>query len=123
MIKKINVDVFKSASFGDCTNGGLTSRKRSMFLFVDCTREEAVEECEKFGINPEDQLLLVRRELWGERHDYAEPLVKPERMAQCFGGNFVYTSDSRFHEWTGCWNPMPVHDRFDTWEDFNALSV
>lgn len=120
-IKTIGVYVYRSG-LGDCTNHGVTYRYDRMQLLVDCEREQALHYCEEKGLDPNRQLILVRRELWGERHDYAEPLMKPENRAQTAGGNFIYTSDSRFHEYTGSWQPIQVHDRFDTWSDFDALS-
>jgi hypothetical protein len=45
-----------------------------------------------------------------------------------FGGNFGYSSDSRFseavRELTGSphYGAVPIHDRFDTPEDHEALS-
>ena len=35
-----------------------------------------------------------------------------------FGGNFVYTSDSRFPSDY----PIPIHDRFETQEQYDQLS-
>lgn len=121
-MKKISVYVYRD-NLGDCTNNGVTSRNSSMLLFVDCDREDAISWCKEHHYDPNEQLILVRRNLWGERHDYAEPLVKPENMAQCAGGNFVYSCDSRFREYTKSWQPISVHDRFDTWEDFDHLSI
>jgi len=111
------VSVYRSP-LGDCTGGGVTSRVSETTLFFNCTREEAIEYCKKEGINPENQLFLVKRQLWGEDHFYAEPLVKPADAGHCnqmFGGNYIMTSDSRFPHQNGLTTayPIPVHDRFE----------
>lgn len=49
-------------------------------------------------------------------------------MGPCFGGNYAGTSDSRFDRAveaiTGArfYGALPIHDRFDTWEDHERLS-
>lgn len=121
-MKQISVDVYR-CHLGDCTNGGVTSRNDSVLLFIDCDREEAIKYCEELNIKATEQLILVRRDLWGENCDYAEPLVKPERVTQCMGGNFIYSCDSRFREYTGSSRPLPVHDRFESWEEYEHLSI
>ena len=114
----IGVGVYRF-NHGDCTGGGVSSRVTDPTLFFDCTREQAMEHCKETHMNPEDQLLLVKRQLWGEDHYYAEPLVKPADAGRCnqmFGGNYIMTSDSRFPRQNGLRTayPIPVHDRFET---------
>ena len=111
------VSVYRN-NLGDCTGGGVSSRVSEPTLFFNCTREEAIHYCEEKGVNPDDQLILVKRQLWGEDHFYAEPLVKPANAGQCnqmFGGNYIMTSDSRFPHQNGLRTayPIPVHDRFE----------
>lgn len=113
----LNVSVYRS-SLGDCTGGGISSRVTFPTLFFNCTRDMALKYCQDNGINPDDQLFLVERKLWGEDHFFAEPLVKPENASKCnqmFGGNYVMTSDSRFPHQNGLVTayPIPVHDRFE----------
>ena len=40
------------------------------------------------------------------------------KVGPMFGGNFVYTSDSRFPSDY----PIPIHDRFETQEQYDQLS-
>jgi hypothetical protein len=95
---------------GDCTNGGFSSRYNMATLTgvgVDSLRE------------PDDlapELMLVRRMLptkssRGARAVYfhAIPFDIPVGVATMFGGNFIYSSDSRFP----CDYPIPVHDRIE----------
>ena len=105
-------------NLGDCTGGGITSRVDNCTLFFDCSKEEALDYCKENHENPEDQLYLVKRQLWGEDHYFAEPLVKPADASQCvqqFGGNYIMTSDGRFPHQNGLVTayPIPVHDRFE----------
>ena len=129
-MKKISVDVYYDKNrFGyDCTNGGVTSRNTSMTLFWDCSKETAKSYCEENGISLDSALWLNQRILWDEYHPCAEPLVFPKgKVGPMFGGNFVYTSDSRFPSLYGKMNcahfPIPVHDRFETQEMYERMSI
>ena len=122
-MKVLYVTVFRAAGYPDCTNNGLSARVNSAELFWECTHDEAIEWCKEHQKDPEKQFILVDRKLWGEDHSYAEPLIKPTGKMQVFGGNFLYTSDSRMYKTSGVAKlPIPVHDRFETWEEFDALS-
>lgn len=126
-MEKLSVDVYRSnTGIYDCTNGGITSRHDSLTLFWNCTREEAKNYCEKNGIDTDTCLFLVKRELWGEDHSYAEPLIRPKnKIGGMMGGNFVYTCDSRLYKLNGltCATPIPVHDRFESQREYDALSI
>lgn len=116
------VEVYVAADGIDCTNHGITSKHTHLYLY-DGDHDECLAHAKAKGIE-DKALYLVRRMLWNERHYYAEPLIKPEDKAQVFGGNFIYTCDgafSRLINESTC-RPLPVHDRFETWEMFEALS-
>ena len=117
------VTVFRPAGFPDCTGNGLSSKVDNAILFSNCSNEEAINWCNEHSKDPSKQFILVKRELWGEDHSYAEPLIKPKNRAQVFGGNFLYTSDSRMYKTGGIYKvPVPIHDRFETWEEFDAMT-
>ena len=123
---KLNVSVYRAADMSDCTNGGVTSRHNSMTLFWGCKREEALAYCQEFGIDPDRCLWLVERTLWGEQHNYAAPLVHESgKCGPMFGGNFIYTSDSRLADAMGTTTsePIKVHDRYETQAENDALSI
>ena len=121
-MERLFVTVFRAAGFPDCTNNGLSNRVDSALLFSNCSHEEAINWCEENNHDPKNQFILVNRTLWNEDHSYAEPLVKPNSMIQCFGGNFLYTSDSRMYKTGGVYKvPVPIHDRFETQEEYDAL--
>ena len=116
------VTVFRPAGFPDCTGNGLSSKVDNAILFSNCSNEEAINWCNEHSKDPSKQFILVKRELWGEDHAYAEPLIKPENRAQVFGGNFLYTSDSRMYKTGGIYKaPIQIFDRFDSWEYMESM--
>lgn len=120
-MQHISVHVYRDSYLCDCTNGGVTSKYNKLELFWDCKREDALRCCKENNINPEQSLLLVKRELWGEDHSYAEPLNKKQGKWYMMGGNFVYTCDSRLYKIGGraCSSPIPVHDRCEEYEQYD----
>ena len=98
----LTVDVYRSAGI-DCTNNGVTSETSPTF----------VVPCESGPISgdwaEEMEYVILVPGLAGDRMH-----MKPEGVSgHCmFGGNFVYTSDSRFIELYGA-RPIHVHDRIE----------
>lgn len=102
-MNKIPTYVYKN-SLGDCTNNGLTSKHDRLMLCYGDLNQEEINEL------PEDSLILIERVLWGKPAPYAVPveIYKSGRHSMA-GGNFVYTSDSRFPGSA----PLSVHDRVE----------
>lgn len=123
-MKKSYYSVFRSADNYDCTANGLSSKVIAGHLFWDCTREEAIEYCEKHNIDPNKQFYLKQRMLWGEDHSYATPLIMKEGI-NMFGGNFLYTSNSDSYIFKGerVTRPIQIHDRFESQETYDAMSI
>ena len=96
--------VFRN-SMGDSTNNGLTTREDSIILHHGPDVDLA-----DLTLIPDDELVLVERQLFGEDAFYAVPagLYKNNKHTM-FGGNFIHTSDSRFPGRA----PIPVHDRVE----------
>ena len=98
----LTVEVYKN-SFGDCTNNGVTSDASQTFV-VPCEHGPIsgnwAEEME--------YVILVPGTAGNRMH------MKPQGVSghTMFGGNFVYTSDSRFGELYGS-HPIHVHDRIE----------
>lgn len=120
-LKGMIVSILRDASIGDCTNGGVTSPARG---YTDAYIVGP-------GIAPvfdvDDRrpvLKLVKRILWGVPYYHAEPLDPPPAgsVGWMAGGNFVYTSDSRFNDATARY-PIAVHDRSETTEEYASLSL
>lgn len=122
-MKKCFYEVYRCADtrLGEHSLHGLSSRVVSGYMFFDCTRDEAIEYCLNNKIEPSEQFFLHKRELWGEDHSFAEPLIKPTDKMQCFGGNFIFTSNGNGYRYEGekCNRPIPVHDRFEKWNSYD----
>lgn len=95
----------------DCTNGGISSRVNSLTL---------VAELDPNNIKDTDVMLKIG----GCHNDYVyaipcNSISKSDKEGTwMFGGNFIYTSDSRFP----MSYPIPLFDRFETWEEFDKYS-
>lgn len=107
--KGIYVTVYKRADKVDCSNNGVTSIKKNFILIgengenFDCPFNVAQD-----GSN----ILCLRKHLSG--YIFAVPFddirEKNKHLnGPMFGGNFIYTSDSRFPSKY----PIPVHDRYE----------
>lgn len=90
--KGLIVNVYR-CSLGDCTNGGVSST-HDRVLLVGEDIPPVSESREDIPV-----VNLVRRTVFGRERIQVENGM--------FGGNFVYTSDSRFPSQY----PIPVHDR------------
>lgn len=99
-MKGILVFALRSA-LGDTTNGGVTSKYHT-FVLVGPGVPEVFEPNEATPV-----LRLEKNGRFGHR-------VVPENSDgkwTMFGGNFVWSSDSRFRAISE--NPLPVHDRIE----------
>lgn len=114
-MKGMTVSVLRSAD-GDFTNGGITSKFTRFTLCGPGIPEltEPTEKCPALMFDP-------RR---GGSWMVAKPIVRDDKgmVGPMFGGNYVVSSDSRFNDVTGG-HPIPVHDRFETTEDYRILSM
>lgn len=87
----------------DCTAGGVTSQRGARFVLL--TPGTTAPDDVPGGIV---LLRLVRRQQFGDM--IAVPVTSGlDRGHGMFGGNFVWSSDSRFPSRT----PIKVHDRFE----------
>ncbi len=97
------VEIYRNAAGYDCTNNGITSRVTNAILCGG----GMPEICEEHEGVP--ALILKTKSYRGQPYYYAVPADADPKAWYMFGGNFVYTSDSRFSE--HCPYPIPVHDR------------
>lgn len=116
-MKGLIVFVYRSADGSDCS-GGLSS-KHTSFVLVGPGIPEIFEPTYK------TPPLLLKSKNIGGVYWYAEPTQPVERgnVGYMFGGNFVYTSDSRFGEVVGGSRPIAIHDRQDTYENYIRLTT
>lgn len=93
----------------DCTNGGITST-HAEFVLVGPGIPELIEASDRYPA-------LICESWYG--HFKAAPVgSNPELIGPMFGGNYVFSSDSRFPGG----RPIPVHDRFETPRDYDFLT-
>lgn len=93
--------------FGDCTNGGITSKFDRLLLVHD----QGFVSIDPENI-PDNVVVLVERFICGRVYKHLEPLKSPDagNLGWMAGGNIAYTSDSRFPSDY----PLCVHDRQET---------
>jgi len=112
-VKGLLVYVLRS-DLGDCTLNGVTSPARAkgkrFYVFGPEIKNGNVA-LEEVKDREDSVCLLLRRRQFsgGEIHIEAVPMG-----AEGFprsGGNFVYSNDSRFHDFSA--HPIPVFDRFE----------
>jgi hypothetical protein len=118
-VKTLPVQVYRTNYIGDCTNHGVTSTQDRLYLICD----------EGWFERPADDSSLLRlgkvhiSGLDGKDYYHVKPVNDPryddgEHVGPMMGGNFVWSCDSRFP----ADYPLPVHDRFETAEEYDRLS-
>lgn len=94
-----SVRVFRD-TLGDCTNGGATSKAGSFILVP-----------EGVAFQSSEPILRLNRRMIGGR-EYLRAIPDGETRHVMFGGNFVWSTDSRFRRQVSEY-PIPVHDRVE----------
>lgn len=97
------VDVYRSARDGDASLNGISSKFDELLLVGPGVPE-------LFEADNEDQVVYLDKIM---DHVIARPLKPGGKDRGMFGGNFIYTSDSRFRELTKRGGPIHIHDRFE----------
>lgn len=117
-MKTLPVGVYRNAWIGDCTNDGISASQERLYLVCDQGFHDLPDGDPRL-------IRLVKRSFHGgeSAHLSVEPVNDPrygdgKHVGPMFGGNFVYTSDSRFPSDY----PIPIHDRFETQEQYDQLS-
>ena len=115
----LNVEVFRWG-LGDCTNGGESAEVESVCV---------VNVGGPFNPGPDRPAFELVQGPGGQGHAILRPVKSREGIGPMFGGNFGYSSDSRFseaiQELTGSrhYGAVHIHDRYETPEQYRALSV
>ena len=108
--------VYRDAHGQDTTGGGLSSMGANVYVFGDGIQNGTIVRADLDG---EDPILEIRDNKAGAAYGkVAYPVVDRAEgsVGPMFGGNFVWTSDSRFRVEYG--GPVPIHDRFETKEQY-----
>ena len=110
---RLSVDIYKHRDRG-CTNGGLSDQCDEAILIWDESYEEIIKNAPHYSRHA---FVLVSG--YGSREFKAVPLAevidvhdhtKPyNTYRSMFGGNFLYSSDSRFP----ADHPIHIHDRYE----------
>lgn len=117
IVNAIPIDVMRSSRFGDCTNGGISSRFSELLIVCEDGHRQI-----DLDNPPENACKMVKRYLFGQFHYHIEPLSRPTGAGWMAGGNFGYTSDSRFSAMCGCTgNAISIHDRQEFHKDYRYL--
>lgn len=90
---------------GDCTNSGISAHAEELYILA----------AQKGPFEPEDirQCVYIEwREVCGEQYIDCKPVYCRKRWYMA-GGNFLYTSDSRFKDITKSKYPISIHDRHE----------
>ena len=105
----IPVSVYTNSSGVDCSNNGISSRYRTLYLCKpDTTESEVLEYCESHDSNP---ACFFKR---GGKYIRAEHICQPKKGGwYMFGGNFMYSSDARFTTFGCNSQPLPIMDRME----------
>ena len=119
-MKAIRLDVYKNRKYSGCSNGGITERFDE--LLIEC--EDGFIEIDEDNV-PENFVVYVDRTVGGQKCGYLRPYADPpaDRTGYMSGGAFASSCDSRFGRIIGgMYGAVPVHDRTETWEEYEALS-
>jgi hypothetical protein len=110
-MKGMLMNVYRSVSYGDCTNGGVTSKADTVLLVGEGV-PHVFEESDR---HPK---LVLKYHCGGW---IAQPNLPAPGVGWMMGGNFIHTSDSRMSE-LGIRYPIPVHDRTESQAQYDMLS-
>jgi hypothetical protein len=116
----LSVSVYRWG-LGDCTNGGVSAGVGSLCV---------VNVPGPFNPSPALPAFELVEGPGGRGHAILRPVEakKPGMVGPMFGGNFGYSSDSRFSEaiqkLTGSrhYGAVSIHDRYETPAEYEALS-
>lgn len=100
IVKGLNCDVLVSKWMSDSSNGGISSQYDSLYL-IGNNIDKVIT------ISDIRKVVSLQFSLGSF---YCKPLIKADKHYM-MGGNFLFTSDSRFRNIVGY--PIPIHDRIE----------
>lgn len=114
-MKGLLCGILEDKSIGNCSAGGISESVTDVVLLTDLKEARVFE--------PKNSTPAVVLKRMGD-YVWAEPVEPcPKGMiGYCVGGTFIYTCDSRYEKITGVRYPIPLHDRCDTPENYEALT-
>lgn len=115
-MRALRVDVFRD-HYGDCSNGGITSRFNELLIICP----EGNIEIDESATLPENLCKVVTRDLGFGIYKHIEPVAKANGVGWMSGGCIGYTCDSRFRRMSEY--PLLIHDRTENQKEYNMYSV
>lgn len=111
-MKALRVNIYKHNN-GDCSNNGVSAHYNEILLicdegYIDVKGDEA------------NLCKVVTRNIFGKEYKHVEPVNGKHGAGFMAGGCYVATCDSRFARISQY--PLALHDRCETWEQYEALS-
>lgn len=108
------MDVLRHANGMNATNGGITSKVTRVIVTGKWADGTPIPEI----FEPREDCPEVKVGVNLPPYFHVYPIdLNPKLVGPMFGGNFVYSSDSRCPAY-----PIPVHDRQETPQQYNLLS-
>lgn len=119
MKKYLMLNIYKPGH-GDCSNGGLSSKYCA--CYIECERGN-YKESEIL----EDSIVKLEKGAFGSVHLVPVKPTDSNHTNYMFGGCYVSTSDSRWSEILKEFGApshcaIALHDRTETWEEYDMLS-
>lgn len=113
MNKGLICNIYKDGS--DCTLMGVSSKAKDALLVMEDAPVFEEDECRP-------TMKIVRRTIGGNEYIHVQPIGKGRAGTDSymFGGNFLYSCDSRFGLVSKY--PVPIHDRQETNEEYDMYS-
>lgn len=116
-MKTLSIYVYRSATLGDCTNHGISSKHDK--LYIEC-KDGPFDADEQ---NPPENLVkLVYRRIGNKDVYHIEPVKAAAGAGWMAGGNYAGCSDSRFSAMTGIYGAISIHDRDESWQMYERMS-
>lgn len=117
-MKALRISVFKNPSYKGCSNGGITERYDELLLVCYEGNIEVDEENP-----PENLVVFVDRVFKGKKCGYIKPYAPCPNgcVGWMDGGSYAGCCDSRFGRMVGIYGAVPVHDRAETQEQYDAM--
>ena len=118
-MKALPIEAYSNKTYRGCSNGGITERFDRLLLVC----EEGFVDVDESN-PPENLVVLVDRDLFGEPSPYIRPYADPDpgNVGWMAGGSFASSSDSRFNRLFRFYGAVAVHDRQETQELYDLLS-
>jgi hypothetical protein len=114
----VDVCILRQTDLGDCTNGGVsapTSGNKYLTL---------IGENDPMPENPRFPVVRVHKRWVGSPNEYICAKDAPRKgvLGPMAGGNFVWSRGDEYMRIVGHCYPISLHDRFETQEDYDALT-